>query len=102
MAHWEILVQYIRTDGTYIETVTTVQGSRDDAQAALDRAARTFRPSSMLREKGRRIYRHSDGVSYYVRITGSFSTSHLLFSSVELVQSIGAPQPALASDLPPE
>ncbi|MDA5281003.1 hypothetical protein [Streptomyces sp. Isolate_45] len=56
----------------------------------------------MLREKGRRIYRHSDGVSHYVRITVSFSTSHLLFSSVELVQGIGAPQPALASDLPPE
>ncbi|MFJ3922191.1 hypothetical protein [Streptomyces sp. NPDC090022] len=62
-------------DGGQLETVTELDGTQEEAEAALEQAARTMQVGTFLQERRRLVYRQLDG-SHLVRCTGLMGGHH--------------------------
>jgi hypothetical protein len=62
-------------DGGQLETVSELEGTRAEAEAALEETARTMPVGTFLQERRRLVYRQLDG-SYLVRCLGRMGGWH--------------------------
>ncbi|MFG2291906.1 hypothetical protein [Streptomyces sp. NPDC048603] len=77
-------------DGGSVGTVRDFEGTREEAERALEEAARTFPMGVFFQERRRLVYRQLDG-SYLVRCTGSLGGRHTrVLRAARLVWDSGA------------
>ncbi|MFD7631110.1 hypothetical protein ACFV7Q_34685 [Streptomyces sp. NPDC059851] len=62
-------------DGGQLEVLSEFEGTREEAERALEQAARTMTVGTFLQERRRLVYRQLDG-SYLVRCTGRMGGHH--------------------------
>ncbi|MGW4033240.1 hypothetical protein ACWEFL_28755 [Streptomyces sp. NPDC004838] len=97
MAHWIITAQTVSSGSEKFsfQTVRWLEGTREEAEAALRQVAGTFLPdNSLTLVKRRLVYRYTDGHAYYVRITTRTTTHKYLFRAAELVHDTDWPDSA--------
>ncbi|MFJ9645537.1 hypothetical protein ACWEPM_16270 [Streptomyces sp. NPDC004244] len=79
-------------NGGQLETLNAFEGTREEAEQALEQAARTMVVGTFLQERRRLVYRQSDG-SYLVRCTGRMGGQHTrVVRAAHLVWDSGAEQ----------
>ncbi|MFK0256442.1 hypothetical protein [Streptomyces sp. NPDC090445] len=71
----EKLAEYHGDDGGQVETLSEFEGTREEAERALEQAACTMAVGTFLQERRRLVYRQLDG-SYLVRCTGRMGGWH--------------------------
>ncbi|MEU2392325.1 hypothetical protein [Streptomyces sp. NPDC007369] len=71
----EKLAEHHGDDGGQLETIGEFEGTREEAERALEQAARTLAVGTFLQERRRLVYRQLDG-SYLVRCTGRMGGRH--------------------------
>ncbi|MFD0265042.1 hypothetical protein ACFVGY_00390 [Streptomyces sp. NPDC127106] len=71
----EKLAEYQGDEGGQLETLSAFEGTREEAERALEQAARTMTVGTFLQERRRLVYRQLDG-SYLVRCTGRMGGRH--------------------------
>lgn len=71
----ERLAEHHGDDGGQVETLSEFEGTREEAERALEQAARTMVVGTFLQERRRLVYRQVDG-SYLVRCTGRMGGWH--------------------------
>ncbi|MEW2414760.1 hypothetical protein AB0953_13665 [Streptomyces sp. NPDC046866] len=62
-------------EGGFLEVVSEFDGSREEAERAVEQAARTLAVGTFFQERRRLVYRQDDG-SYLVRCTGRMGGRH--------------------------
>ncbi|MEU6867531.1 hypothetical protein ABZ924_30565 [Streptomyces sp. NPDC046876] len=62
-------------DGGFLEAVSEFDGTREEAERAMEEAARTIVVGTFFQERRRLVYRQDDG-SYLVRCTGRMGGRH--------------------------